>query len=67
VAVSRICQCDICYREELAIQAALPDGWSLLWEYNVTLCGKCLSRWNDKFGGKPLLLITGGESILFHE
>ena len=67
MAVSRICTCSICGKEQLAIQAELPEGWSLLFYVNYTLCKKCMSRWVERFGEEPLTLITGGESIIFDE
>lgn len=63
-ARSRICECDICGREEVIKQTVLPDGWVLLWEIPIMLCDTCLARWRERFDEDPAIFLEGGEKEL---
>jgi len=65
--LSRICECYICGDMEITKQALLPDGWAVTWENAKTLCDKCLSKYEERFGEKPILWYEGGviEPTLF--
>lgn len=67
--LSRICTCYICGDEEITDKAVLPTGWAVLWDVPVTICEKCLVKWGQQYGEKPMFWLEGGvkEVSLFDE
>ena len=61
---SRICECEICGREEVAVRAVLPDEWIITWDTSTTICDKCLARWIERWGKEPIVYLRGGEKEL---
>lgn len=63
MAVSRICKCYICDKEELTIMAILPDNWIQEWVTSKIICNLCVENWKSKFKETPYHYIKGGEVI----
>lgn len=63
MAMSRICKCYICEKEEITNQAVLPDNWAVLWYQPILICDGCLEKWIDRFGERPAVWLEGKEEI----
>lgn len=59
MALSRICECTVCGREELTNKTVLPAGWILAWKYPYTLCDTCVAAYEARWGEEMEYYLKG--------
>lgn len=64
MVLSRTCECDVCEDVVLTNRTLLPDDWGLLWDIPYLLCDSCISKWKDRWGDEPMMLIKGKDKEL---